>query len=140
MADCFKNQKGFLILLPKQHENNSEGCFPEKECNLFFENDLSLRFPCVEYDGKRFEFNLTYFPLQVQPVKYVWSLDMGSLGDAEEGGVSDCIEINENDLSLTIPCVEYGSAQYGFRLNFIQGIMDTPGVFWELDLSTLFEK
>ena len=98
--------------------------------------DLSIWFPCAEYYGAKYAFNLDFFKHLDGRSGFYWKLGE-TITAAEE--TSSCIPI-ETDLSITIPCVGYGEKRYSFVLMPYENPYGNPGMYWKMDLNTLMEK
>ena len=51
-------------------------------------------------------------------------------------GSAGCLSVS-NDLTISVPCAEYGAQQFGFALNFYPNPEDSSGLYWKLDTATL---
>jgi hypothetical protein len=66
------------------------------------------------------------------PVRLPMSIKYRSEGN-------DCISVGA-DLSLAVPCADYGGTQYGFTLSPYNNPYDSSGLYWKMDKSTLVVK
>jgi hypothetical protein len=124
-----RDSKGALSL-PRQTTVTKEG-----GC-LTVNADLSIDVPCVDYKGSIYGFTLKYYDKPNDDGLY-WRLDNDTLAT---GTGSDCMAVGA-DLSIPLSCAEYGGKQYGFTLLFHSPTSDDPpGLYWQLDMSTLVGK
>ena len=124
-----RDSKGALSL-PRQTSVTKEG-----GC-LTVNADLSIDVPCVDYKGSLYGFTLKYYDKPNDDGLY-WRLDNDTLAT---GAGSDCMAVGA-DLSIPLSCAEYGGKQYGFTLLFYPPASDEPpGLYWQLDMSTLVGK
>ena len=98
--------------------------------------DLSIRVPCVEYNGNQYGFILDFYRHPDDPASYYWKLIMATLTTGEG---PDCIPI-EADLSIPISCGAYNGVQYGFTLRFYSNPYDPSGLYWKMDIGTFEVK
>jgi len=96
-------------------------------------DDLSIFFPCAEYNDVGYSFTLTYFPNLDDPTNLYWKMDLSTFATVME---TVCIPVG-GDLTIDIPCGEYAGAQYKFELDFVRLPADPAGLYWKIDLSTL---
>jgi len=98
--------------------------------------DLSIQFPCAEYDGNPYAFTLVFYPYQDDPSGLYWKMVLATF---TTGAGTDCIPIG-SDLSIPISCVAYDGVQYGFTLRFYNNQYDPSGLYWKVDMNTLVVK
>jgi hypothetical protein len=103
---------------------------------LNVDEDLSIWFPCAEYYGAKYAFTLNFFKHLDGRFGFYWKLDETTI---EAGETFNCIPI-ETDLSITIPCVSHNGSRYSFVLRPYAHPYGSPGLYWEMDLSTLVQK
>ncbi len=98
--------------------------------------DLSIQFPCAEYDGNPYAFTLAFYRHPDDPSGLYWKMVLATFTTGEG---TDCIPIG-SDLSIPISCVAYSDTQYGFTLRFYNNPYDPSGLYWKMDMSTLTMK
>ena len=123
------DQKGVLSLPVQTSVTTASSC-------LVAAADLSIQFPCAEYDGKPYAFILTFHSYPDDPASLYWKMVLASF---TTGTGTDCIPIG-SDLSIPISCVAYDGVQYGFILRFYNNPYDSSGLYWKMDLNTFEAK
>ena len=96
--------------------------------------DLSIWIPCAQYGGTKYAFTLVFYSNPGDPSGLYWKMDTSTL---TTGSGAACITVG-TDLRLPVSCAEYSSVQYEFTLNYYSNPADPSGLYWKMDMSTLF--
>ena len=123
------DQKGVLSLPVQTSVTTASSC-------LVAAADLSIQFPCAEYDGNPYAFTLDFYRYQDDPSGLYCKMVLATF---TTGAGTDCIPVG-SDLSIPISCVAYNGVQYGFTLRFYNNPYDQSGLYWKMDIGTFEVK
>jgi hypothetical protein len=100
-------------------------------------SDFALKDICAEFKGSRYRFTLNFYPNPSDSAGFYWKMDISTIIPLQDDP-GNCVKIGDN------PALElhaaYQEKNYGFTMNFYPNPIDSDGLYWKMDTSTLKEK
>lgn len=97
--------------------------------------NLGLTVPCSAVGADHVGFAMDFFSNSLDPDNLYWALDLSSLSVPAQ--TENCVTFDTTDLSLSMPCAEFGGTHFEFTLQPWNNPNDTASFYWQMDLTSV---